>query len=187
MSNQFKQSTTFVDDNNPEIENSKGSQPFEMNELQGAGGGRDRSFSYQSETARNFDQANVNKAKDGVKELMADVITKAKSRAVEIKDQARQEGYKAGYDTGFQKGEDAAREEFSPFLETIHTLIKELNDFRTMMYSKEAQREKNKQLDKAKKKPRTLKKLMRKLKRKNGGESRKLQQLILIEIHITQP
>ena len=114
-------------------------------------------------------------------------ITKAKSRAVEIKDQARQEGYKAGYDTGFQKGEDAAREEFSPFLETIHTLIKELNDFRTMMYSKEAQREKNKQLDKAKKKPRTLKKLMRKLKRKNGGESRKLQQLILIEIHITQP
>jgi len=78
-------------------------------------------------------------------------ITKAKSRAVEIKDQARQEGYKAGYDTEFQKGEDAAREEFSPFLETIHTLIKELNDFRTMMYSKEAQREKNKQLDKAKK------------------------------------
>ena len=187
MSNQFKQSTTFVDDNNPEIENSKGAQPFEKNEPQRAGGGRDRSFSYQSETARNFDQANVNKAKDGVKELMADVITKAKSRAVEIKDQARQEGYKADYDTGFQKGKDAAREEFSPFLETIHTLIKELNDFRTMMYSKEAQREKNKQLDKAKKKPRTLKKLMRKLKRKNGGESRKLQQLILIEIHITQP
>ncbi len=55
MSNQFKQSTTFVDDNNPEIENSKGAQPFEVNEPQGAGGDRDRSFSYQSETARNFD------------------------------------------------------------------------------------------------------------------------------------
>jgi len=72
LSNQFKQSTTFVDDNNPEIENSKGAQPFEVNEPQGAGGDRDRSFSYQSETARNFDQANINKATDGVKELMAD-------------------------------------------------------------------------------------------------------------------
>lgn len=95
-----------------------------------------REFSYDSENARNFDDANVKKAKEGVKELLKDAVDKAKRQATDIKSFARKEGYDSGYEEGFKKGEDAAREEFSPFLETIQSLISDLTVFRKNMYDK---------------------------------------------------
>ena len=78
-----------------------------------------RGFTYDSEKARNFDQSNVNKAKLGVKELLKDVLDKAKRQAMEIKSHAQKEGHDAGYTEGFKKGEDEAREEFKPFLHEV--------------------------------------------------------------------
>ena len=95
-----------------------------------------KGFVYDSEVARNFDQGNVVKAKEGVKEVMADALQKAKTKAIEIKAQAQKEGYDAGYADGFKKGEDAARQEFSPFLLTVQELIEDLSQFRLKMYPK---------------------------------------------------
>ena len=139
LSDQFKPSSTFVD-----LDSSEGKEHetrlFELSEFLGQAFERDRKFSFDSETARNFDKENVTKAKQGVKELVADAIAKAKTQAVEIKDKAYKEGQKTGHDEGyqeaFQKGENSAKEEFSPLLETLNNLIQELSEFRTMMYSK---------------------------------------------------
>ncbi|MCH8156807.1 MAG: hypothetical protein IID18_03480 [Nitrospinae bacterium] len=137
MSKSFEASSTFTDSK----QQGKGEvRVFELTDLLSSTSKESRSFVYDSKTARNFDQSNVGKAKEGVKELMADAIAKAKTLAIEIKDKARKQGYKEGYDAGFKKGEDAAKAEFSPFLETIHNLIRELSGFRKMMYSK-AERE----------------------------------------------
>ena len=95
-----------------------------------------RGFSYDSEKARNFDQSSVDKAKLGVKELLKDALDKAKSQVNEIKSNARKEGYDIGYETGFKKGEEAAKNEFSPFLETVQEMIKELTGFRKENYDK---------------------------------------------------
>ncbi|MBC8287902.1 MAG: hypothetical protein H8E42_10565 [Nitrospinae bacterium] len=95
-----------------------------------------RGFTYDSENARNFDQSNVNKAKEGVKELLKDALDKAKSQVAKIKADAKKEGHDAGYAEGFKKGEEAAREEFKPFLETVEGLISDLNGFRKNMYDK---------------------------------------------------
>jgi flagellar assembly protein FliH len=95
-----------------------------------------RGFTYDSEDARNFDDTNVKKAKQGVKELLKDAMDKAKRQSIEIKAFAKKEGHDAGYNEGFKKGEDAAKLEFSPFLETIHELIADLTVFRKNMYDK---------------------------------------------------
>lgn len=107
---------------------------FEMDELDIQSSTMRRGFSYDSENARNFDQANVKKAKEGVKELLKDALDKAKSQVADIKSSAKKEGYDSGYEDGFKKGEDSARNEFSPFLETIQGLITDLTGFRKNMY-----------------------------------------------------
>ena len=97
-------------------------------------------FSFDSENAKNFDADNINRAKQGVKELIADAVVKAKSLATEIKENAYNEGHKIGHEEGFQtayqKGENSAKEEFIPLLQTINSLVQELSEFRTMMYPK---------------------------------------------------
>ena len=140
LSDQFKPSSTFFDSDSSEEKDSDKARLFELSELLERVSERHGDFSFDSETARNFDQENVKKAKQGVKEMMADAIAKVKMQAVEIRDSAYKEGYKAGHDEGyqtaFQKGENSAKEEFSPLLETLSNLIQELSEFRTMMYPK---------------------------------------------------
>ena len=140
LSNQFKPSSTFVDLDNFETKDTDKTRSFKLSEFSGQTSARNRNFIFDSETARNFDQENVKKAKQGVKELIADALTKVKMQAVEIKDKAYKEGHKAGHDEGyqtaFQKGENSAKEEYSPLLETLNNLIQELSEFRKMMYPK---------------------------------------------------
>jgi flagellar assembly protein FliH len=140
LSSQFKSSSTFVGLDDAEEKNKDETRLFELNEFLSTTSKLNRGFSFDSETARNFDVDNVKRAKQGVKELMADAITKAKSIAIEIKENAQQEGHKTGYDEGFkaayEKGENSAKEEFIPLLQTINSLTRELSEFRTMMYPK---------------------------------------------------
>ncbi len=95
-----------------------------------------RGFTYESDKARNFDQSNVDKAKQGVKELLKDAMDKAKRQVTEIKANAKKEGYETGFEDGFKSGKDAAKEEFSPFLNTTQELIESLSGFRKEMYEK---------------------------------------------------
>ena len=140
MSRQFKSSSTFTDLDSSEEKDKDETRLFELSEFLGTASNRDRSFSFDSENARNFDGDNINKAKQGVKELIGDAVAKAKSLAIEIKENAYKEGHKTGYEEGFQtayqKGENSAKEEFIPLLQTINSLIRELSEFRTMMYPK---------------------------------------------------
>ena len=140
MSRQFKPSSTFTDLDDSEKKDQGEARLFELSEFLGAASERNRGFSFDSETARNFDADNVKKAKQGVKELIADAVAKAKSLAIEIKENAYKEGHKTGHEEGFQtayqKGENSAKEEFTPLLQTINSLIQELSEFRTMMYPK---------------------------------------------------
>ena len=109
---------------------------FELDELNIQDSSMRRGFTYDSENARNFDQANVTKAKEGVKELLKDALDKAKRQSLEIRAHAKKEGHDEGYNEGFKKGEEAAKKEFSPFLETIQGLIADLTVFRKNMYDK---------------------------------------------------
>ena len=58
---------------------------------------------------------------------MADAVAKAKSLAIEIKENAYKEGHKTGYEEGFQtaykEGENSAKGEFTPLLQTINSLV----------------------------------------------------------------
>ena len=119
-----------------EGESPKEARSYQLNELIIESPSMRRGFTYDSENARNFDQANVNKAKEGVKELLRDTLNKAKRQAADIKAHAQKQGYDEGYAEGFKKGEDAAREEFQPFLKTIEGLIASLTGFRKDMYDK---------------------------------------------------
>ena len=109
---------------------------YQLNEFTIESSSMRRGFTYDSENARNFDQASVDKAKEGVKEILKDTLSKAKRQATYIKDHAQKQGHDEGYAEGFKKGEDAAREEFKPFLETIEGLVLDLTGFRKDMYDK---------------------------------------------------
>ncbi len=95
-----------------------------------------RGFAYDSEQARNFDQSNVDKAKVGVMQLLQDAMDKAKKQVGELKTNARKQGYDTGFEGGFNKGKEAAKEEFSPVLESTQKLVEELSGFRKEMYDK---------------------------------------------------
>ena len=95
-----------------------------------------RGFAYDSEKARNFDQSNVDKAKEGVMQLLQDAMDKAKKQVGELKSDARKQGYDTGFEAGFNKGKESAKEEFSPVLETTQQLVEELSGFRKEMYDK---------------------------------------------------
>lgn len=140
LSSQFKPSSTFIDPDKSEKDNTEETQLFELSSFLEGASEKNRDFVFDSETARNFDQENINRAKQGVKELMADTIAKAKSQAIEIKEQAQKEGKNAGheegYQAGFQKGENKAKEDYGPLLETLNNLIRDLSEFRKMMFPK---------------------------------------------------
>ena len=109
---------------------------YQLNELITNSPSMRRGFTYDSENARNFDKASVNKAKEGVKEILKDTLGKAKRQATDIKAHAQKQGHDEGYAEGFKKGEDAAREELKPFLETVEGLVSDLTGFRKDMYDK---------------------------------------------------
>ena len=119
-----------------EIKSPQGVRSYQLDELIIESPSMRRGFTYDSENARNFDQASVNKAKEGVKEILKDTLDKAKRQAADIKAQSQKEGHDEGYAEGFKKGEDAAREEFKPSLETIEGLVSDLTGFRKDMYDK---------------------------------------------------
>ena len=134
-------SSTFTKSNlEPEQEKESASsqevRSFELDELNIQDSSMRRGFTYDSENARNFDQGNVKTAKEGVKELLKDALDKAKRQSAEIRTHAQKEGHDEGYNEGFKKGEEAAKKEFSPFLETIQGLIADLTVFRKNMYDK---------------------------------------------------
>ena len=81
LSDQFKPSSTFVDLDKLEEKEKSVARLFQLSEFVESSSGRDRSFIFDSETARNFDQDNINKAKQGVKQLMEDAVAKAKAPA----------------------------------------------------------------------------------------------------------
>jgi len=140
LSDKFKPSSTFVGLDKPEKKEKEEAQLFQLSDFLGDASVQNRGFAFDSETVRNFDQGNINRAKQGVKELIADAVAKAKARAIEIKDQALKEGENTGYEEGlqkgFQKGENTAKEEYGPLLDTLNNLIRDLSEFRKMMYPK---------------------------------------------------
>lgn len=95
-----------------------------------------RGFKFDLESSRNFDTQNIEKARQGVKEIFADAMERIKAKAEEVKAEARKEGYDAGYQDGYKAGEDAAKEEFTPFLKTLTEGVGELGKFRRNMYPK---------------------------------------------------
>ena len=80
LSDQFKLSSTFTDLDKPEKKEKEEAQLFQLNDFLENTSEQNRGFAFDSEAATNFDKDNVKKATQGVKELMADVIAKAKTR-----------------------------------------------------------------------------------------------------------
>jgi len=122
-------------------ENSAESSPrqareFQLHELVAENKSKHRRFVYDSKEATNFDSHNINKARQGVIEIMRDALNKAKSQAADIRETAEKEAREKGYAEGFKQGELDAKEEFKPFLETTQNIIQELSGFRKKMYSK---------------------------------------------------
>ncbi|MFQ5716534.1 MAG: FliH/SctL family protein [Nitrospinales bacterium] len=93
-------------------------------------------FQHYSDDARNLDKTNIKKAQEGVKKVLQDAVDKAKKQAVRIKEEARKQGLEEGFAEGFAKGEQAAREEFAPFLNMLQKLVLDLSGFRREMYPK---------------------------------------------------
>ena len=130
------ESSNYEKQSEGETETTKEERSFQFDELIIQNPSIRRDFTYESDKARNFDQSNVNKAKQGVMELLKDAMEKAKKQVTEIKANAKKEGYDTGFKDGFKNGKDAAKEEFSPFLKTTQDLIEELSEFRKEMYEK---------------------------------------------------
>ena len=130
------ESSNYEKQSEGETETTKEERSFQFDELIIQNPSIRRDFTYESDKARNFDQSNVNKAKQGVMELLKDAMEKAKKQVTEIKANAKKEGYDTGFEDGFKNGKDSAKEEFSPFLKTTQKLIEELSEFRKEMYEK---------------------------------------------------
>ncbi len=96
----------------------------------------EKRFVYDSDEARNFDQTNIKRAREGVKEILADAIDKAKEKAIQIREESRKLGYDEGHKEGFQKGENEASLEFEPFFKTFDQCVRDLTVFRKKMYGK---------------------------------------------------
>ena len=96
----------------------------------------EKRFIYDSDEARNFDQTNVKRAREGVKEILSDAIDKAKVKATQIRDESQKLGYDEGYKEGFQKGENESSMEFEPFFKTFDQCVRDLTIFRKKMYGK---------------------------------------------------
>ncbi len=139
--NSFNSPRKFVPDYGPEAEGNlaadKQAKSFEFGDFgPKKSEAASKGFSYDSESARNFDKVNIKKAREGVKEIVRDALNKAKAQAGIIKETARTEGFNEGYKEGFLKGEEFARGEFAPFLETLHHSIDNLSTFRKNLFAK---------------------------------------------------
>jgi flagellar assembly protein FliH len=93
-------------------------------------------FVYDLPNAANFDVHKIKRAKQGVVEIMRDILVKAKAQAMEIRETAEKEAHDKGHAEGFKQGEMDAREEFQPCLKSAEDIIQELSGFRKKMYSK---------------------------------------------------
>ena len=111
-------------------------QKFQLESFSTPGKTRHKGFVHDSEISRNLDPANVLAAKQGVREIMKDALEKAKIQAKEIKERAEKEGREAGYADGFEKGEQAAKEKFTPMAKSFEQCLKELSELRKNLYSK---------------------------------------------------
>ncbi len=121
-----KQDTEFQQDFQlPDLNPAPDSQPTEKN-----------TFNFDNEIQRNFDPATIEKAKEGVQEVFKDAMDRLKLQVDKLKSEAREEGFKAGHEDGFQAGEQVAREEFEPFLEALQKLVEDLSQFRQKMFPK---------------------------------------------------
>ena len=114
----------------------KNSQVYQLKEFANQKQASKKSFAFDSKKARNFDPDNVERAREGVKELLKDAINKAKEQSQKVKEAANNEGYAVGRKEGFQAGENNAREVFAPFLETLQEIIEDLTSLRKRMYVK---------------------------------------------------
>jgi flagellar assembly protein FliH len=115
---------------------SRGSQVYQLKEFTSQKQGSKKPFAFDSKKARNFDTENVERAREGVKELLKDAIDKAKEQSKQVREAANNEGYAVGRKEGFQAGENNAREVFAPFLETLQKVIEDLTSLRKRMYVK---------------------------------------------------
>ncbi len=109
---------------------------FNLSELIPKDPEKHRAFVYDIAEASNFDVHNIKRAKEGVIEVMRDALNKAKTQANQIRETAEKEAHDKGHSEGFHKGEQDAKEEFQPCLESAEKIIQELSEFRKMMYSK---------------------------------------------------
>lgn len=141
--NLFKNSKNFTrsylssEEKEDDPDSSRGKiKDFELHELVPTNRSKSSEFIYDSEKATNFDGNNINRAKQGVIEIMRDALNKAKVQAAQIRETAEKEARESGHAEGFKKGELESKEEFKPFLETTENIIKELGEFRKKMYSK---------------------------------------------------
>ncbi len=111
-------------------------QPEDLNDPSEPPSAVKNTFSFDNEIQRNFDPTNVDKARIGVQEVFKDAMDRLKAQAEKIKAEAQGEGFAAGEKAGFESGEQFARDEFTPFLKTLEALVRELSEFRQMMYAK---------------------------------------------------
>ena len=95
-----------------------------------------RTFSFDNEIQRNYDPSNVSAARESVIDVFRDAMERIKEQARQTREDAHKEGYQEGHQEGFKEGEQAAREDFAPFLETLQGLVRDLSDFRAAMYTK---------------------------------------------------
>ncbi len=132
----FTPQYTSPEEPQPEAENSDKPKEFELPEFISETDSGAPSFSFDNEIQRNFDPTNVKKAKEGVQEIFKDAMDRIKVQAEQIKSQAHGEGFAAGQKQGFEEGELFAKQEFTPFLETLEKLVEELSQFRKAMFPK---------------------------------------------------
>ena len=95
-----------------------------------------REFAFDTENERNFDDKNIKRARAGVKEIFADAMTKIKAQAEALREAGKIKGYEEGYAEGFKAGEQAARDASAPLLDTLMKVIREVSEFRKIMYPK---------------------------------------------------
>lgn len=119
-----------------EVASSAEPRTFELTELVPPDRVLKREFAFDSENEQNFDQRNIDKAREGVKEIFADAMTNIKAQAKILREEGKNQGYEAGYAEGFKAGEQAAREASAPLLETLKNAIRDVSEFRTLMYPK---------------------------------------------------
>lgn len=112
------------------------SRKFEPVELIPPARALKREFVFDAENERNFDRRNIEKAREGVKEIFADAMTKIKAQAEALREESKSKGYEEGYAEGFKAGEQAAREAGAPLLEALKKAVRNLSEFRQTMYPK---------------------------------------------------